>query len=284
MAKGQSSTEPSLVRVVVRGPLARLTLNAPDKGNALDLALARALEQAVLHVASLPDVAVLRLDAEGRAFCVGGDLREFAGVLEPRTHVARVAASAHAALTALREMAAVVVTVVQGVAAGGGLGLALAGDVILAARSARFRSAYTAAGLSPDCGATARLVAAVGAVRTMDLVLTNRTLAADEALTWGLVSRVVDDEELETVAAEVVERLASGAREALIASKRLVHDAPSRTFVQQLDAEARSIAALSATPDGREGINAFLAKRPPRFASVARDVDRQGRPAPDRHR
>lgn len=255
------------VRLVVDGPVARLTLAAPERGNPLDLAMATGFQRAVEQIASLPEVAVVRLDAQGKAFCVGGDLREFAGVADPAAHVALVAAAAHAGLSRLRELPVTVVSVIQGAAAGGGLGIALAGDIVVAARSVRLRSAYTAAGLSPDCGVIAQLSAALGRARTLDLVLTNRTVMAEEAAQWGLVSRVVEDEQLDDAASEIVTALASGARQALTASRRLVHAAPLRTYAEQLDAEAASIAALCATPDGREGIAAFLSKRSPRFGS-----------------
>jgi 2-(1,2-epoxy-1,2-dihydrophenyl)acetyl-CoA isomerase len=162
------------------------------------------------------------------------------------------------------------VSVVQGVVAGGGIGVALAADVVLMARRARLRVAYTAAGLSPDCGVPAALARALGPARAMDLALTNRTLTAEEAAQWGLVSRAVDDDELEQVADGVVQQLADGPHEALVATRRLVRDAArldgDAAWRAHLDAEAVSIAHLAGTADGREGVAAFLAKRPPRFS------------------
>ena len=196
---------------------------------------------------------------------MGGDLREFADAPDPSDHVAEVADAAHDALSLLRGMAVPVVTVVQGVAAGGGLGLALAGDIVLAARSVRLRVAYTAAGLSPDCGVTVHLARALGPARAIDLALTNRAVTADQAEQWGLVSRVVDDVELEPTASALVQQLAGGARAAAAATKALLRAAPGRSWSEQLGAERSSISSLAGTADGREGVRAFLEKRAPSF-------------------
>jgi 2-(1,2-epoxy-1,2-dihydrophenyl)acetyl-CoA isomerase len=253
------------VRLEVGGPVARLTLANPDAGNALDLPMALALRDAVCRLADDPALRVVRLDAEGKAFCVGGDLREFGGVEDPCGHVASVAAAAHAALTGLRELTAPVVTVVQGVAAGGGLGLALVGDIVLVGSRVKLRVAYTAAGLSPDCGVSHHLARVLGPARALDLALSNRTLTAETAEAWGLVSRVVADDQLEGTAAALAQELAEGAGEALAATKRLLRDASGREWTEQLTAEAASIARLAGSADGREGVAAFLAKREPRF-------------------
>ena len=250
--------------------IARLTLASPATGNALDLALGSALRDAGHRLQAYDGLRVVRIGAQGRAFCVGGDLRGFAGVDDPAAHVAELAAAVHEALTALRELPVPVVSVVQGVAAGGGLGLALVADVVLLARSATLRVAYTAAGLSPDCGVTLALARALGPARAMDLALTNRTVTAEEAAQWGLVSRAVDDDELDRVADGIVQRLADGPHEALVATWRLVRDAAhvagDDAWRAHLDAEAVSISHLAGSPDGREGVAAFLEKRAPRFS------------------
>ncbi|MCW2498435.1 MAG: hypothetical protein JWN87_111 [Frankiales bacterium] len=255
------------VRTRLVGGVGTLTLARPDAGNALDLAMVEAMRDGVAELLGDPALRVLRLDAEGSAFCVGGDLAEFAGVADPSAHVAAVAAAAHAALDRVRAASVPVVCVVQGAAAGGGLGVALAGDVVLVGRRARLRVAYTAAGLSPDCGVSAHLARAFGPARAMDLALTNRTLTAEQAEAWGLVSRVVEDDELAATGDALVEQLASGSAPALAATKALLRAAPDRSWADQLDAEAASIAALAGAADGREGVAAFLGKRRPRFAA-----------------
>jgi 2-(1,2-epoxy-1,2-dihydrophenyl)acetyl-CoA isomerase len=257
------------IRSQVGGAVARLTLARPEVGNAVGLQTARLLRDAAVAAASCAATRVVLLDAEGPAFCVGGDLREFAGVEDPSARVAAVAEVAqavHEALLALLGAGVPVVTAVQGVAAGGGLGLALAGDVVLAARGARFRVAYTAAGLSPDCGVSWRLPRAVGAARAADLALTNRLFTAEEAAAWGAVSRLVDDDRLADTAAELCESLAAAPSDAVRTTLGLLRGSAGTSLAEQLPAEAAGIARLAGTADGREGIAAFLAKRPPRWS------------------
>jgi 2-(1,2-epoxy-1,2-dihydrophenyl)acetyl-CoA isomerase len=253
------------VRLVVRGSVASVTLASPATGNALDLAMAEGLQDVATDIAGRPGLRAVQLDAEGRTFCVGGDLREFGAVADPASHVERVAAAAHGAITLLRGLSAPVVCVVQGAAGGGGLGLALVGDVVLAARQARFRVAYTAAGLSPDCGVSFHLGRVLGPALALDLALTNRSLTAEEAERCGLVSRVVDDGDLVVLASSVVRQLADGPAHALAATKRLLRAAADRSWDDQLAAEAASIAKLAGSAEGREGIAAFLERRAPTF-------------------
>lgn len=254
-----------------------LTLARPERGNALDLAAARALREAAECCRARADLRVVHLRAQGSAFCVGGDLTEFSGAADLAGHVHEVASTVHEAMGLLRDLPAILLTEVQGVAAGGGVGLALLGDVVLAGLDARFRSRYTAAGLSPDAGLSALLASVVGPARALDFVLTNRELSAAEAERWGLVSRVLDGDELEDSARRLVDDLAASSPASLWATRELVRSAPGRSWVEQLEQEAASIARLAASPHGREGVAAFLGKRVPDFgvrpASAAADHD-----------
>jgi 2-(1,2-epoxy-1,2-dihydrophenyl)acetyl-CoA isomerase len=152
---------------------------------------------------------------------------------------------------------------VNGWAAGIGLSLVLVGDVVVLAESARLRPAYTAIGLTPDGGMTATLPAAVGRARAMDMFLTNRPMGAAEALTAGLASRVVPDDELRTATDALAATVAAGPAEALASTKRLVREAAGTLSDGHFDAEAASIGARGLSPEGREGITAFLGKRAP---------------------
>lgn len=256
------------VRVRVHNGLGVLTLARPQQGNALDLDMARAFAEGVDLLAHGRGIGVVRLDAMGQAFCVGGDLAEFAAAEDPSGHVAAVAAAMHEALTTLRAISAPVVAVVQGVAAGGGLGLALAADLTVMARSARVRSAYTAVGLTPDCGVSHHLAIRLGPARALDLVLTNRSVTAQEALDWGLVSRVEEDDALQASSERLVQQLLAGSNRALVGARDLIRAASATGWSAQLAAEAASIARLAGAPDGREGVQAFHAKRPAMFARV----------------
>jgi 2-(1,2-epoxy-1,2-dihydrophenyl)acetyl-CoA isomerase len=248
--------------------VARITMARPEAGNALDMAMAEGLREAADRVErGVVDgsVRVAVLAADGKTFCVGGDLREFAGAEQRDVQVAAVADELHRAILVLRRAPVPVVSVVHGTVAGGGIGIALAADVVLVAEEAKIRLAYTAAGLSPDCGSTWVLTHRLGPARVLDLTLTNRLLTGREAADCGLVSRAVPADELATVAEQVVEGLRAGAASAFAETERLVESARSRTLAEQLDEESATIARLIAGPDGREGVDAFLAERPAVF-------------------
>ncbi|WP_329212976.1 enoyl-CoA hydratase/isomerase family protein [Streptomyces sp. NBC_01485] len=268
------STQP--VRVVRHSDgIVELLLDDPGRGNALDLPTAEALRDAAADIAGDPGGAVL-LRAAGGNFCVGGDLRAFAGRgAETGPYVHAVATAAHSAVRTLHELPVPVVTAVRGAAAGGGIGLALAGDIVVAARSARFRLAYTAIGLTPDCGATWLLQRLLGPRRAADLILTNRVLTGDEAERWGLVSRVVEDAGLDDTAHRTAAALAAGSGAALRAAKELSRAASEAPLEEQLAAEARSIAALAGSAPAQAAMESFLAARSGGGASAGRPSDQE---------
>lgn len=246
------------VTLDVRDGVGTLTLSAPGRGNALGLEAAELLRDAVTGLSGHDDVRVVRLTAQGRTFCVGGDLAEFRDLPDVADHVGRVARAASAAVEGLWALPMPVVTDVRGAAAGGGLGLALSGDVVLTGRSARFVPAFTAMGLSPDSGVTLLLTRALGPRRALDVLLSNRALPAEEALALGLVSRVVDDDDLDATAAATVAALAALDPASARATKRLVRAAVTQPQRDVLDAEAASIAALAAGAPAQARMRAFL--------------------------
>lgn len=237
-------------------------------GNALDLdqadAFRVAAESLVADVAAgRVRVAVVR--ARGKMFSVGGDLGDFATSPDRGARVKAIADSIHAGLALVHGLEIPVVSVIQGTAAGGGLGVALVGDIVIAAEEAKMVLAYTAAGLTPDCGLSWILPNRLTAPRYLDLVLTNRTITGREAAEWGLVSRAVPAADLEAEVGTVVDGLRSGPSGAFAAAKRLLRDAGGRTVGESMDAEAEGIAAAIAAPEGVEGVDAFIAKRRPVF-------------------
>ncbi len=195
------------VLVEISGGVGRLTLDRPDNANAIDLATARALAESAGTLARDRSVRSVLLRGAGDRFCGGGDVKSFADAgdgLDGRLR--EIVTQLHVAMEALASLDAPVVAAVQGSAAGAGFALALAADLVLAAESARFVLAYTGIGLTPDGGTTWYLERTVGRRRALELVLTNRALSAAEALDWGLVTRVVPDEELKAAAEELVAR------------------------------------------------------------------------------
>jgi 2-(1,2-epoxy-1,2-dihydrophenyl)acetyl-CoA isomerase len=251
----------------VREHVAHITLNRPEMGNALDHAMARDLHDAALRCDGDPDVRAVILTGAGHAFCVGGDLKSFL----PRAdaigrHLKEVIVHFHGAVTTFARMDAPVIAAINGVAAGGGLSLACATDLAIAAESARFTVAYTRIGLSPDGGGSYALPRLVGLRRALDLALTNRHFTAAEALEWGMLTRVVPDDQLAAAAEQIAIELAAGSRGALAAAKRLLRASLETSLEMQLAAEGELIAACADAPDGREGIAAFLEKRAPHFS------------------
>lgn len=256
---------PVPVTVQVSHEVLEIVLNRPQARNALGLAGALAFLAAVTRV-NEPEIGCLLLRAEGDHFCVGGDLRDFAEAEDVRDRVLRTLSAAHAAVLALAGAQVPVVTAVQGWAAGIGVSLAGLGDVVVAGESARFRSANTAVGFTPDGGLTHLLRGLVGQARAGDFVLTNRTLTAAEAADWGLVSRVVPDTDLLATATTIARQLAAGPRRAHRLTRRLLRSPDLESLRTALDTEAAAISAQVTDAEGREGLAAFLQRRDPDFA------------------
>ena len=250
----------------VREGVAEITLNRPEAANALNAEMAGELHDAALRCDADPAVRAVILTGSGRFFCAGGDLKDFAtrGDDLPR-FLKQMAADLHLAVSRLNRMDAPVIVAVNGTAAGAGFSIALCGDLAIAAESARFTMAYTRAGLTPDGSSTYFLPRLVGLRRAKELTLTNRTLSAAEALDWGLVNRVVPDAEVLPAARALAEELAQGATLAFGRAKRLLDGGLNATLETAMEDEAQAIAAMARTDDGREGIQAFLEKRPARF-------------------
>lgn len=254
------------IRLEVRDGVGYLTLNRPEAANTITLDLARELMQAAIALSEDRRVRAVLLAAEGKMFSAGGDLRNFSeqGERLP-AYIKEVTANFHSAVVRLTTLDAPVVAAVTGMAAGIGLALVLAADLVVAARSARFTMAYTKAGLAPDGGSTWFLPRLVGWRRAMELTLTNRLLTAEEALDWGIVNRVVDDATCRAEAEAWARELAQGAPIAAGRSKRLLALSGCLGLEAQLDLESRAISEAAGTPEGREGLAAFLAKRTPVF-------------------
>ncbi len=171
----------------------------------------------------------------------------------------------HRAVYLFARADAPLVIAVNGNAGGAGMSLAAAGDLVIAGESTRFTLAYTRVGLSPDGSSTYFLPRLIGLRRTMELALTNRTITAHEAASWGIVTRVVPDSEVVVQAQNLAVELAAGATRSYGAVKRLLYASANATLAEQMEHETEAIAEVSRSEDSREGIAAFLAKRPPVF-------------------
>jgi 2-(1,2-epoxy-1,2-dihydrophenyl)acetyl-CoA isomerase len=212
------------------------------------------------------DVGAVLLKAAGKNFSVGGDLRFFHDAEDDVADaVYGLASTMHAGILALAELDAPVISVVRGAAAGGGMSLAIAADLVLASETAHFTVAYTAIGFSMDGGSSWTLPRIVGHRKATELALLNERLSAAKAQELGLVTQVHPDDQLDDAAQALAQKLADGPIGAHGAIKRLLRLSSTSGLDRQLLDEAHTIAGLSAAPDGREGVLAFLDKRAPHF-------------------
>ncbi|MGD2171313.1 MAG: enoyl-CoA hydratase-related protein [Gammaproteobacteria bacterium] len=249
-----------------QGAIARITLNRPEAANGMNAGLNRELKQAAMACDRDPEIKVVVLGGHGRFFSAGGDIREMlAHGDQVGPALKALADDLHAAISTFARMQAVLIVAVNGIAAGGGFSLALAGDLVLAAESASFTMAYTKAGLCPDGSSSWMLPRLVGLRRAQELMLTNRRLSAAEAVDIGLITRVVPDAELQDEVDRLAADLAAGARLSNAGVKKLLLAGAGNDLETQMELEAQLLSRCAASPDGREGIRAFVDKREPKF-------------------
>jgi 2-(1,2-epoxy-1,2-dihydrophenyl)acetyl-CoA isomerase len=253
------------IRLELRQHVALLTFARPDAANAINLQFGSEFLAAVSEIKSTEAVRAVVLTGQGKNFCFGGDLKGMiAAGGDVQSYLTELTTNLHAGMAQLVRLNATVIAAVNGTAAGAGLGLALAADFTIAGRTAKFAPAYTGVGLTPDAGCTFLLPRTVGYKRAMELMLTNRVLDAETALSWGVVNEVVDDDKLLDAATAWAARLAEGPVGAFGAVKRLMAESLPG-FEDQLKREGASIAARAASAEGREGISAFVGKRAARY-------------------
>jgi 2-(1,2-epoxy-1,2-dihydrophenyl)acetyl-CoA isomerase len=258
---------PDLIETIEDG-VATLTFNRPERLNALSTPIMEGLLQGLPRLAGDPAVKVVVLTGAGRAFCAGGDVKSMAEGGEQRS-----AAEATARLRSRMEVSRILhelpkptIAMVNGPAAGAGLAFALACDLRIAGVSARLVTAFVRVGFSGDFGGSYFLTRLVGTARARELYFTGRPVDADEALSLGLVNRVVPDEELRDATMELARSLAQGPAIALSLMKRNMNYAESGGLSELLDMEAAHQVQSGRTEDHREAARAFVEKRPPVFA------------------
>jgi 2-(1,2-epoxy-1,2-dihydrophenyl)acetyl-CoA isomerase len=246
---------------------ALVTLNRPDRLNSFNAEMHERLRDAVAEVKRRDDIRALLLTGAGRGFCAGQDLSERAVKADaaPVDLGYTLSTFYNPLIRSLREMPKPVVSAVNGVAAGAGANLALAADVVLAARSASFVQAFCRIGLVPDGGGTYFLPRLVGTARAMGLALLGDKLSAEDAERWGLIWKCVDDAQLMHDARALVREFAGGPTKGYGDIKRAIYTSATNTLDAQLDLERDLQRELGKTADYREGVHAFLEKRAPKF-------------------
>jgi 2-(1,2-epoxy-1,2-dihydrophenyl)acetyl-CoA isomerase len=244
------------------GAVLTITLNRPDVLNAFTAEMHRQLVGAFKEARS-EDVRAVVITGAGRGFCVGQDLNEFGEAA--RDIAGRLRTNYHPTIRAVRELEKPVIAAVNGPAAGAGLSFACACDLRVAAEGATFVPAFINIGLVPDMGGTFFVTRLLGSPRAFEWMTSGRRLTAQEALDWGLVTEVVPDDRLAARAAEWAAQLAAMPTRGIGMSKRLFDSADRAPLEEQLEREAQLQAAATQTDDFREGVDAFLEKREPRF-------------------
>lgn len=246
--------------------IARIRLNRPSAANTLNFELAKELAK-VAQLCDMDDkIKVVLLTGNGKMFCAGGDLNAFASFGDERhIFMKQMADEFHKAISTFARMKAPLIIAVNGVAAGAGFSFAAVGDLVLAAESATFTMAYTAAGLSPDGSSTYYLPRLIGLRKTQELMLTNRRISAQEAYEMGVVTKVVADSELMGEAEALAYQLRSGSLHAHSVVKKLLLTTFNNCLETQMELEGREIANSARTKNGVEGISAFFEKRKPTF-------------------
>ena len=252
------------VRVFRRGPAAKLELNRPDSLNAWNQALGLALRDTVRELAEDDSVRAVLITGAGRAFSSGADLRERAS--GDRTDIYTILTERyHPIITGIRSMPKPVVAAVNGVAAGIGLSLALACDLVVSAQSAYFVLAFVNIGLVPDGGSSLLVPTRIGFARATELAMLGSRLSSEQALEWGLINRVWPDADLMPQAEALVWQLANGPTGSYAGTKRQLNAWLYSRMDDQLELEAQIQQERSRSADVAEGIAAFAAKRPPAF-------------------
>lgn len=246
--------------------LATIIFDYPATMNAMGCNEVKELSRVTADIADDPSIRVVVIRAEGPVFGAGGDLTQFTpNCPDTPEQLRAIGRDLNPSILRLRGMPAVVIAAVHGAVAGGSMGTMNAADLVIAAKGTRFNLAYARIGGSPDAGSTWFLPRMVGIRKTLEWMLLSESFDADTALAFGLVNQVVPPEQLRDVTDKMAARLLHGPRETFVRMKRLIYQSCFTPLAQQLDDEIEHFAAVVATPDFAEGIDAFLCKRAPHF-------------------
>jgi len=255
-----------LVMVKKADGIATVLLNRPEAFNAFNMDLMESFAAGIITLAADERVRGIIISGEGKAFCAGGDLKwALAFPHGPSAAFHELAARFHQAILEIRRMPKPVIAAVNGTAAGGGFSLALACDFRVMDEQAVLRQAYTANGLCIDGGGSFMLPRLVGLARAMEIMAFDRPIASEQALSWGLATRVVEHEKALKEAVLMATELAAGSLNSFGWSKRLLTDSFDSSFETHIERERRGLAGCAAHPEGMEGLRAFAEKRKPVF-------------------
>lgn len=247
--------------------IARITLNRPDRLNSFTMAMHEELRDALSQVKADKSARVLLLTGAGRGFCAGQDLSDRAVAPGGKTvDLGETVTNWWAPLVmSLRSLPMPVVSAVNGVAAGAGANVALAGDIVIATKSASFIQPFCKLGLIPDTGGTWILPRLLGTARAMGLAMLGDKLTADQAQEWGLIWKAVEDAKFKDEVETLLTQLSQAPTKGLARTKELILGSGSLTLIEALQREATAMGELGFSDDYREGVSAFMEKRAARF-------------------
>jgi 2-(1,2-epoxy-1,2-dihydrophenyl)acetyl-CoA isomerase len=248
------------------GNILEIALDRPTVYNALNLEMMQLLGATLSSAAADNSIKGVLITGKGKAFCSGGDLKWISQQSEEAGSVLyRLAPQFHLSITEIRRMEKPVIAAIHGAAAGGGFSLALACDFRVMGQSAVLRQAYTSSGLSIDGGGSFALPRLVGLARAMEIMAFDEPISSAQALEWGLVTKVVPDDDVLPQALDMLDRLTRAALHSFAWSKKLMMDSFNNTLETQMELERQGISDCAAHAEGQEGIRAFVEKRRPSF-------------------
>jgi 2-(1,2-epoxy-1,2-dihydrophenyl)acetyl-CoA isomerase len=257
-----------LIEVVLERPIAQVALNRPAAYNAFNYEMVSQLGEHLTALAGDENVRAVVISGRGKAFCAGGDLKWALGnSTRPAAAFHSLAAQFHMAILEIRRMRKPVVAAINGVAAGGGFSLALACDFRVMEPSAVLRQAYTASGLCIDGGGTFTLPRLVGYARALEIAAFDEPISSDQALIWGLVTKVAQEGQTLREAIEMAQQLAQKSLNSFGWAKKLITDSFNTSFETQIERERAALEACADHPDGLEGLAAFSEKRKPNYSA-----------------
>ena len=254
------------IRLRKEGGIVEMVINRPESFNAFDLDMIELFAKNLINLAMDDSVSVLVISGEGKAFCSGGDLKWALNFPKgPAVAFHELAARYHQAILEILRMRKPVVAAVNGIAAGGGFSLALACDFRVMAQSATLRQGYTSNGLCIDGAGTFTLPRLVGLARAMEIVAFDKPISSEQALAWGLVTKVVEDGRMMEEAWKMARELTKGSLHSFGMCKQLLIDSFHTPFESHIERERLGLSSCAAHPDGQEGLKAFSEKRKPIF-------------------
>ena len=246
--------------------IAIIRLNRPNSYNSLNAKMAKELLEISYECDTNKKIRAIILTGEGdKAFCAGGDLKSFHETGNVAKHLKMVTHDLHGAITKFSRMNSPLIVAVNGVAAGAGLSFVGFADLAIAKTSATFVSAYTKAGLTPDGSSSYYLPRIIGIRKYLELVMTNKVLSSEEALSWGLLNYIYDDKNFWNETLKLADNLSKGPTLAYGKTKRLIHNSLNSTLETQMELETKMISESAETNDGQIGIKAFIDKEKPKF-------------------